>query len=287
MKFKILVCFSLFFLISCKSNYTRIGDKDSDYIPYYLKVDVANELFKKGKRKECFFLLDSLFEKYKPINTLFVDELDTYCQLALEFNKKDKLDKVVEILISDYGYNIAAYKDDKWLKIRENLKFSEDDLKYKYSVYESNLNINYRDSILSIFKKDQDIRKTNDVHKIDSLDRVHEPYHISFIKRYGYPSFKIVGGNGKNDQISPAYMSVMLKHISLKGVLYLQPILLNEVKKGICPPIIYAGMLDVHKVVLKEETPFEYFGTYKNSIPSDTTATNNARETIGLPRKVF
>ncbi|MEC4048507.1 hypothetical protein OX284_003625 [Flavobacterium sp. SUN046] len=232
-------------------------------------------------------MLDSLFNHYKPINTLFIDELDKYCELALEFKKKEKLDEIVNILISDYGYNIADYKDDRWMKLKNNITFSQEELIDKYSIYKNNLNLNLRDSIISIFKKDQEIRKTNNVKKIDSVDRIHEPYHIHFIKKYGFPNNKIVGGNGINDPISPAFMSVMLKHISLKGALELEPILLNEVKKGNCPPLFYAGMLDIHKVVLKEETPFVYFGTYSNNKPTDTTATNNAREKIGLPRKRF
>ncbi len=31
--------------ISCKSSYTRIGDKNANYIPYYLKVYEADSLF--------------------------------------------------------------------------------------------------------------------------------------------------------------------------------------------------------------------------------------------------
>ncbi len=290
---KFIILFFSILLISCNSNrkLSAVSDniiqKEVNYIPYYLKIDQAQQLYKKGEREKCFLMLDSLFNHYKPINSLFIDELEMYCELAIEYNKKDKLEKVVDILISDYGYNIAAYKDERWVKIKNNITFSQEELIEKYSFYRKNLNLNLRDSIISIFKKDQAIRKTNNVKKIDSVDRIHEPYHIHFIKKYGYPYFKIVGGNDINDPIEPAFMSVMLKHISLKGALELQPILLNEVKKGNCPPLFYAGMLDLHKVVLKEETPFEYFGTYSNIKPTDTTATNNAREKIGLPRKRF
>ena len=293
MKKSIIIGFLITVLIISCTPLAITHGTDSDhsiqknYIPYYIKADLAKKLYEKGKRKESFLLLDSLFDKFKPINSLFVDELDFYCDLAVEFNKKDKLEEIVEILINDYGYNIAQYNDEKWMRVKNNIKFSQDELKSKYSQYQNNLNIELRDSIIGIFRKDQEIRKTKSPHKIDSLDRLHEPYHINFIRKNGYPGFKKVGGNGINDPISPAYMSVMLKHISLEGALILEPILLQEVRKGNCPPVIYAGMLDVHKIVLKEDTPFPYYGTYSSSIPVDTTATNDAREKIGLPRMKF
>ena len=257
--------------------------KEADYIPYYLKMEEAKLLYAKKENRKCFELLDSLFNKYKPINTLFIDELEMYAELALEFNKKDKLDQIVSILIDDYGYNVAEYEGELWENLRKESKLPPGALKDKYVAFRKNLNTGLRDSIVDFFKKDQAVRKTRNSIKIDSLDRMQEPYIISFIKRYGYPDFKLVGGNGKNEPISPAYMSVMLKHISLKGALELQPILLNEVRKGKCPRDIYAGMLDVHIAVAKEKTPFTYFGTYKDYKPADTAATNDARESIGLP----
>ena len=55
-------------LYSCKSNYTRIGDKNANYITYYLKVYEADSLNLIGEYKSSNEILDSLFKKFEPIN---------------------------------------------------------------------------------------------------------------------------------------------------------------------------------------------------------------------------
>lgn len=278
-------------VISCTSqkNTAAVSNPNThDYIAYYLEVEQAKKLYAQNEKQRCFQLLDSLFSKFKPINTLFVDELEIYAELALEFHKKDKLDQVVDVLVTDYGYDVAGYKGELWENIRKESQFSQEELKNKYLAFRKNLNVGLRDSILAVFQKDQSIRRmTKDFKQIDSVDRINEPHIVHWIKTYGYPTFKLVGGNGKDEVISPAHISVLLKHISLKSALELEPILLAEVKKGNCPRDIYAGMIDVHIAVLKESTPFTYFGTYKDFKPTDLTATNKARANIGLPGLQF
>ncbi|MFT3794697.1 hypothetical protein [Flavobacterium sp.] len=286
-----LFLFIMALIVSCsaRQNATAVSNpKQANYIPYYLKVEQAKKLYTQKENQKCFELLDSLFNQFKPINTLFVDELEIYAELALERGKKDKLDAIVEILISDYGYDVADYEGELWENLRKQSQWSHGELKNKYLVFRKNLNVGLRDSIIEIFKKDQSIRRmTKDEKKIDSVDRINEPYIVHFIKRYGYPDFRLVGGNGNNETISPAYLSVLLKHLSLPGAMELEPILLDEVKKGKCPRDIYAGMLDVHTAVLKQETPYTYLGTYKDYKPTDKAATNRAREKIGLPAIPF
>lgn len=281
----------ILFFVSCK---TKIDNNSKDlkvykqnYIPYYLKVEKSKSFYLNNEPDKCFELLDSLFNIYKPVNTFSFDELELYCELAVKNNKTDKLNDYVDILVSNYGYDLANNKDSLWILIKKESKFSDYDLKLKYNNFLNGINHNLRDSIIEIFKEDQDVRKTRNSFKIDSIDRINELKTVDIIKKYGYPTIKLIGGHGKDEKLSPATISVLLKHISYENVKQIQPLLLEEIKNGKCPPFVYAGMLDVRKIVAKEETDFEYFGTIKNVHPTDTTETNIARENIGLSKIKF
>lgn len=41
----LIFAFSLFFIVSCKSGYTKIGGKNANYIPYYNEVYRADSLY--------------------------------------------------------------------------------------------------------------------------------------------------------------------------------------------------------------------------------------------------
>lgn len=213
--------------------------------------------------------------------------MEIYCDLALKFNKKGRIRKICKSLISNYGFEIENNNDSIWVLIKKEIKFSNKKFQTLRSNYEKKINLNFRDSLISLINKDKEDRINNTKDKIDSLDRLKESKIVNLIKRNGYPTYSKVGGYSKNDSYNPAYISVLLKHISLKRLLIIEPILLKELKKGNCPPIVYASMLDIRKMVAKEITPFEYYGTIKNIIPTDTIKTNNARENIGLPRLNF
>ncbi len=52
MKYSLVACLLLFFLISCKSNYAKVGGKKSNYIPYYLNIYEGDSLFIVGNYKQ-------------------------------------------------------------------------------------------------------------------------------------------------------------------------------------------------------------------------------------------
>lgn len=73
-------------LISCKSSYTHIGDKNANYIPYYLKVNEADSLFLVDEFDKSHKILDSLFQKYEPANTDNFYEYGTYLMSCVAVN---------------------------------------------------------------------------------------------------------------------------------------------------------------------------------------------------------
>jgi len=64
----IIIVMSVLLLISCKSSYTKIGDKKANYIPYYLKVYEADSLYYAKNYTNYKKELENLFAKYEPIN---------------------------------------------------------------------------------------------------------------------------------------------------------------------------------------------------------------------------
>ena len=85
---KVLFVFVSISLISCKS-YQKIGDKNSNYIPYYLKVYEADSLFLVKKYSLAYEKYDSLFKYYEPINMPLYFEFENYIKSGL-LAKKDK-----------------------------------------------------------------------------------------------------------------------------------------------------------------------------------------------------
>lgn len=296
MKKVIFVFTVLMIIISCKSNKSVVVDnseKEANYIPYYLKVYEAKDLYETNKYEECYNLLDGLFIKYKPIETYFVNELDLYCKVANKLKKYQNLKRILLIMVKDYGYCPYLYENydapEEWKEIVINSGCSEAELKSVYEEYLKNINYQLKDTISVMLKRDQQYRnlEVNKTvwSKLDSIDSINAPLLLNILKKYGYPREKLIGGMELENHVSPSFFSIMLKHVNYQFCLSeVQPILYEELKKGKCHPWIYAGMLDHLKIVLKLETPFPYYGTYENGYVQDSTQVNMARATIGLPK---
>lgn len=95
----------LIFTFSCKSTYTKIGDKNANYIPYYLKVYEADSLYIVENYEKSFKILDSLFKKYEPVNTYIYYEVINYMKLKVILNKRISR-KETENWILNYGVTL-------------------------------------------------------------------------------------------------------------------------------------------------------------------------------------
>ena len=60
MKKTIFLLYVVSITISCKSNFSKIGDVKSNYIPYYLKVYKADSLYLTKNYQQSYEILDSL-----------------------------------------------------------------------------------------------------------------------------------------------------------------------------------------------------------------------------------
>lgn len=291
MKIKqILLLFCLITVVlSCKNSYSHIGDKNANYIPYYLKVYKADSLYKAGNHIDSFAILDSLFKKYEPIQVLHIYEIDMYLELMI-LNKIDndkKVRKLLKYLIVKHGYNLSKFNDKHWVLLKEKSKLSTKKIAILFKKYKKNLNYPLIDSLSIIFEKDQFIRKKennlSDVEK-NKIQNQNQNSTIFIIKKHGFPLTRDVGGYNIDEKYKPSYFSILLKHIDDEvELLKFQPFLLNEVKIGRCPPVFYAGMLDNRQKIDGSALGFPYYGTYSNIAIENSKEVNIERKKIGLP----
>ena len=111
----LLFVVSFFTLFSCRSNYQKIGDKNSNYIPYYLKVYEADSLYLTKNFSLAYEKYDSLFKYYEPINIPLYFEFENYIKSGLLTNKKKRFKTEFKELFTKYGYTYNTLENDSLL----------------------------------------------------------------------------------------------------------------------------------------------------------------------------
>jgi len=218
-------------LVSCKSSYTRIGDENANYIPYYLKVYEADSLFIVGDYERSYEILDSLFKKYEPIEIQGYYEYSSYVFSAVLSGKNKNLKKLAKKGYINNG-NLHTQQVAVLLKLDSindviglgNKKID----KYK-EIYNKNINWELRKKIDQMSEEDQAIRQGDniDTNKLGVLASIHEKIIVDIFDEHGYPSTKKIGfGNGDLRAIflhtdpveyTPNYLLPKLKEYVIKG----------------------------------------------------------------------
>ena len=212
--FFFLLLTSLLF-ISCKSSYTKIGDDNANYIPYYLKVYEADSLFLSKKYSESYKILDDLFKKYEPINLEgSTYEYGNYLASALMSGNIKNLKQKVEYgyksfgSISNSNYMSFYYTDT----ILKTVKISKDEIDSLKKIYTSNINYDLRNEIVKMVNEDQEIRKTGDNESIYQFTVKQLGEIKKILKEFGYPSYKIIGANIGYDFNERATFDLLFLH---------------------------------------------------------------------------
>ncbi len=113
---KYIVLIFTIILISCNSNKklnaisSKENQKEVNYIPYYLKIYEAKELYESKEYEKSYNLLDSLFRYYQPIETPTVYEMDIYCELSKKLKKYNNeiLKSILKTETVKYAYHNAS-----------------------------------------------------------------------------------------------------------------------------------------------------------------------------------
>ena len=287
MKKGIIFIILIFLCFSCKSSYTKIGDKKANYIPYYLKVYEADSLYIVGNNKHSFEILDSLFKKYEPINLQMYYEVINYMKLKVILNKQTSK-KELKRWIVKYGVSLSRLENDsllryyytsrnKWL-IKNYPKFREK--------FMTSINLDLREEINKMIFQDQYYRNNNyqaNIDKQNRIDSINSKKCINIFKKYGYPNDKIIGDFSIDKRV--INISTILLHTKDKERIdYFLPKVLEFIKKGQAPPKVYALMYDQYYLYNGSD---QYFGSYSNPTDTPTNELNARREKIGLPNYFY
>jgi hypothetical protein len=270
-------------LFSCKSNYTRIGDKNANYIPYYLKVNEADSLYVIGDYKRSHAILDSLFTKFEPANIDSNHEYGRYLMSCVAINDTTNIKKKIAYSYKNYGamhipidpiknhiYLQNIYKQDSLYFLKQRNKYLK---KIDYGLIEK---------ISEMVKLDQTYSRENAIenNKNDSINRVKLK---DIIKNNVYPNYYVVGyfEPGLNDD---ARTTVLLLHQDKATVFKYLPIIEDAIKKGKCSPEEYAAIYDKCMWVNGNENEKQKYNTFgpENRQKLDSIVKIN-RKNIGLP----
>lgn len=298
---KTIIVFILTTLLSCKSSYTKIGDKDANYIPYYLKVYEADSLYLTENYTRSYEILDSLFKKFEPKNqnrnTLYLCEFEKYIKLKYKLNKPiNKQD--FEKLITEFGYLPSTIKNDnKLTEIKEKLKINNEEIEHLFKNYLSTIDYALRSELKEIEKVDQEcrrnLRKNKDTlilpllfKKITETDSINNIKIKEIFKKYkGYPYPKYSGNSmiSENKYDTFVYMNTSILHQCSIGKPYERDFYLNflyeELKKGKYDPVEYAICYD--RIHLKKESETFLFSDSKNI----EKLSNKEKKKINIERK--
>lgn len=290
MKFKIVIVSVLVFLISCKSNYTHIGDKNANYIPYYLKVYEADSLFLVNDYKGGYEILDKLFKKYEPINMQGYYEYGNYLASAVMIGKTKNINNKIKKSYTDFGgipichYDSPKFKD----AILRYSKFSEEELNGFKQIYLSKLNLELRKKIELMVIEDQRVRVEMNNDSMDFFQKKHKKELDDIFLEYGYPNLKTIGSDNYFE--NSADLSVILIHQDVSAKEQFLKIMSDNIKKGNCTPSEYAGVYDKKVwVQTSSKKSMQYFGSFINmkdgslSIPlTNPKKIDSIRKSIGL-----
>lgn len=280
--FLVLILIS-FGIISCKSSYNKIGSKNANYIPYYLKVYEADSLFVVGSYQGSYDILDNLFKKYEPINTFKFDEYGTFCKLKIILNKKLDQDDFFK-LVSKYGY------DNDWLETDSILSpyyktFENMDLKYKSAreVYLKSINLKLRKNIVILINQDQKYRignKTSETQQMRNYaDSINQTELMRIFKDFGYPNMAMIGNYTIDKKL--VSISPILYHTSTSiNNEYFFKNVLEYIRQGKEDPDVYAFMIDRFNM-FRNNT--QVYGTFKDNLKLSESEINKNRHLIGLP----
>jgi hypothetical protein len=269
-------------IISCKSSYTKIGDKNANYIPYYLKAYEADSLCLVGNYQRSYEILDSLFKKYEPANMDNVNEYSTYIACCVMTGNIENLDEKIRNGILKYGSIIRNHPDGDtiYTRLSKITKVSREEMKLLSQKNDEQYNTELRNRIIRMEEEDQNARIPVLNHsKMDEFQKKHEKEIDEIISEFGYPNQKVTGYMF-NEYNEPVSFDEIFYHQTTENKKKYLPLLYDNLVKGKLSPNEYGGIVD--KIYLDNGRLF--YGTFLGEVPLiNEKKIDSIRKTIGLP----
>jgi len=274
-------------LISCKSKYTRIGDKKANYIPYHLKVNEADSLFLVGNYQKSHQILDILFKKFEPANTNRFYEYGTYLMSCVAVNDTVDIKKKIAYSYKKFGGMYAEiYPIEKYLVLdniyrKDSVYFLK--LKDKYLKRIDYSLINKLEQMVKLDQSDRCLNTPENQKKIKAIDSINKIKLKDVIKNNVYPNYYIIGYFDP-DINEFADISTLLLHQDRETVFKYLPIIEDAVKKGKCSPYEYALIYDKCMWVYGNENEKQKFNSFQTNTKQEIDSIVKInRRLIGLP----
>ena len=269
-------------IVSCKSTFTKIDNKNANYIPYYLKAYEADSLCLVGNYQRSYEILDSLFKKFEPANMKNVNEYSTYIACCVMTGNTDNLDTKIRDGILKYGSIIKSHPDGDSIynRLFNITKFSREEMKLLGEKYDKRFNKELRNRIIRMHDEDLSARTPSLNHeKMNEFQKKHEKEIEEIIKKYGYPHQNLVGYI-LNDKNEPINFDVILFHQTTENKKKYVSLLYENLLKGNISPFEYGGIVD--KIYLDNSKL--YYGTFiGKELLINPKKIDSIRKTIGLP----
>ncbi|WP_442786852.1 hypothetical protein [Flavobacterium suncheonense] len=272
-------------LFSCKTNAIKGVEvkKELNYIPYYLKVYEADSLYITKNYQRSYDILDSLFQKYEPLNMPSYYEVNRYYQLKIILDKKIKNEDFLK-LISKYRLTDTTLKKDSIFNIyylKEKNFFDKNYAKLS-EINKSSLKLELRKEISLMIENDQLYRKQSyhaNIDKQNTIDSINSKRLIEIFNDYGFPDEKIIGNSLVDGKIVDVGVLLLHTKDSLR-INYFLPKIMDFIKEGKAKSQYYANMYDQYLLYKGQE---QYYGSYDNKTQIPIKELNRRRATIGLP----
>jgi hypothetical protein len=269
-------------IISCKSSYTKIGDKNANYIPYYLKAYEADSLCLVGNYQRSYEILDSLFKKYEPANMDNVNEYSTYIACCVMTGNIENLDEKIRNGILKYGSIIRNHPDGDtiYTRLSKITKVSREEMKLLSQKNDEQYNTELRNRIIRMEEEDQNARIPVLNHsKMDEFQKKHEKEIDEIISEFGYPNHNVTGYL-LNENDEPVSFDIIFYHQTTENKKKYLPLLYDNLVKGKISPNEYGGIVD--KIYLDNGSL--YYGTFiGKELLVNPKKIDSIRKTIGLP----
>lgn len=275
-------------IYSCKSNYTRIGDKNANYFPYHLKAFEADSLYTIGEYQKCHKLLDSLFKKFEPANTSYLYEYGSYLMTSVITHDTLDIDKKIAFAYKKYGgMRAPIHPLDDYLKLKNY--YSKDSMHYEklrgeyLKTIDLDLNFRIQAMVDVDGKYRRNARTDEDWKKVEEIDDLNKLKIKDVIKNDVYPNYYVIGY--PEDELGNfASVIVLLLHQDYETMQKYLPVVYKAVKEGKCNPQEYAFLYDKCVVVHgkgNERQKYNEFGVSDRGEVDSIVKRN--RKAIGLP----
>lgn len=291
----LLITFLAFVSFSCKTKVVDANSlkKEINYIPYYLKVYEADSLFITNNFEKSYQILDSLFQKYEPLEMENYYEYSNYIASSVMSGHVDGLDEKIKKGYLNFGG--FGFLHPQGYEIRQKIakisKLSMDEKNLYKKECSKKINLALRKEIDIMDDEDQSVRMKNlNEEGMTFFREKHREQLEKIMTTYGYPNYQLIGSMNYQDEnwssLKPIKVVTLFLHQDPDFQDKYLPVLLKKLKEGKCSPDDYASIYDksLWKKSLKLNNEKQLYGTFPNLALDNPQKIDSIRKSIGLPK---